>query len=287
MTHQLTEHSVIDQIIETLAEEGLGCADQALTILLNAAMRLERERHLGAKNYERTEERRGYANGYKPKTVKSRVGELKLSVPQVRDGSFYPNSLDKGLRSERALKVSLAEMYVQGVSTRKVAQITEQLCGTHVSTAEVSRAAAELDETLSAFRNRPLGNVPFVSLDARYENVRYEGSVRRCAVLIARGVQQDGRRSILGVSVSLSEAEVHWREFLSSLHKRGLHGIRLITSDDHAGLRAAREAVFAGFPWQRCQLSSSAKCARLRHQQSYSERVRLQDTRHIQCARPI
>lgn len=161
--------------------------------------------------------------------------------------------MEKGVRSERALKLAVAEMYVQGVSTRKVTQVMQQLCGLEVSSTQVSRAAQLLDEELSAWRQRPLGEMPYLALDARYEKVRHGGSVISCAVLIAVGITPHGRRTLLGVSVSLSEAEVHWREFLASLQDRGLHGVQLIVSDDHAGLKAAREARFAGVPWQRCQ----------------------------------
>jgi transposase-like protein len=144
-------------------------------------------------------------------------------------------------------------MYVQGVSTRKVAEITEELCGLDVSSSQVSRAARLLDEELAAWRERPLEQVPYLILDARYEKVRHGGSVRDCAVLLAVGILPDGKRSVLGVSVSLSEAEVHWREFLTSLCERGLHGVELIVSDDHAGLKQARKACFPGVLWQRCQ----------------------------------
>ncbi len=144
-------------------------------------------------------------------------------------------------------------MYVQGVSTRKVAEITRELCGLDVTSTQVSRATALLDEELHAWRNRPLGRTPYVILDARYEKVRHGGSVRDCAVLLAIGVLPDGKRTVLGVSVSLSEAEVHWRQFLSSLIERGLHGVELIVSDAHEGLGAARKACFNGVAWQRCQ----------------------------------
>jgi transposase-like protein len=144
-------------------------------------------------------------------------------------------------------------MYVQGVSTRKVTAIVEQLCGFSVSSAVVSRAATLLDETLESWRNRALGEFPYVFLDARYEKVRQDGQIRDAAILLAVGVGLDGKRQILGVSVSLSEHEVHWRNFLQSLVGRGLNSVQLITSDDHAGLKAARIAVFGGVPWQRCQ----------------------------------
>jgi transposase-like protein len=144
-------------------------------------------------------------------------------------------------------------MYVQGVSTRKVAAITEELCGFEISSTQVSRLAKELDETLKAWRDRPLGSFPYVYLDALYEKVRKNGIVTGSAVLIAVGIAENGMREVLGVSVELSEAEVHWRQFLKQLHERGLHGIKLITSDNHTGLKAARQAVFPAVPWQRCQ----------------------------------
>ena len=144
-------------------------------------------------------------------------------------------------------------MYVQGVSTRKVAAITEQLCGTEISSAQVSRAAAALDAELKTWRDRPLGEMPYLILDARYEKVRHGGSVISCAVLVAIGIDAQGHRAILGTSVSLSEAEPHWRDFLAGLQARGLHGVRLVASDAHAGLKEALKARFSGVPWQRCQ----------------------------------
>jgi putative transposase len=181
------------------------------------------------------------------------MGALTVAVPQVREGGFYPHSLEKGVRSERALKLALAEMYVQGVSTRKVAAITEQMCGFDVSSTQVSRAAAELDTIFADWRTRPLGEYRYIYLDARYEKVRQDGQVRDAAVLIASGVDAAGKRAVLGVSVALSEQEVHWRAFLQSLLDRGLRGVQLIVSDAHGGLKAARLAVFGGVPWQRCQ----------------------------------
>lgn len=242
-----------NEYLEQLTEQGLEGLPDLIRVMVNEAMRIERENYLGAKPYERTAERQGHANGYKPKTVKTRVGEVTFEVPQVREGGFYPNSLEKGIRSERALLLTLAEMYVQGVSTRKVAAITERLCGTQISASQVSRAAQLLDEELETWRTRPLGEVLYLYLDARYEKVRQAGSVRDAAILMASGVKRDGKRSILGVSVSLSEAETHWRAFLEGLVKRGLSGVQLIISDDHAGMESARKAVFTGIPWQRCQ----------------------------------
>lgn len=239
--------------MQLLAEHGFDGLAEAVVILMNEAMKLERREALGAAPYERSEDRRGHANGYKPKTVNSRLGKLDLRVPQTRGVEFYPSALERGERSEKALKLALAEMYVQGVSTRKVAAITQQLCGFEVSSSQVSRAAELLDEELEKWRTRPLSRVPCLILDARYEKIRHGGSVIDCAVLVAVGVALEGKRSVLGVSVSLSEAEVHWRDFLASLQERGLHGVELIVSDDHAGLKAARTARFAGVARQRCQ----------------------------------
>jgi transposase-like protein len=221
-------------------------------------MKLERAQFLGAGPFERSDDRIGHANGFKPRRLQTRVGTLDLAIPQVRgleDGTpgFYPQSLERGVRSERALKLALAEMYVQGVSTRKVLAITEKLCGFEVSSTQVSRAMQALDAELQSWRDRPIGEIPYLILDARYEKVRQAGAVIDCAVLIAIGVTPQGKRTILGVSVSLSEAEVHWRQFLASLRQRGLHGVRLVISDDHAGLKAARQAELTGVPWQRCQ----------------------------------
>lgn len=250
---QQVENRTIGEAVELLKENGFEGLAEAVTVLLNSAMASERSEYLRAAPYERSVERVGYANGFKDKTVKSRLGALSLKVPQARDGGFYPQSLEKGLRSERALLLSIAEMYVQGVSTRRVKKIVEELCGMEVSSTQVSRAAAELDEHLEAWRTRPLGRYRYVVLDARYEKVRQGGQVLDAAVLIANGVDAEGHRDVLGCSVSLSEAEVHWRTFLSGLKDRGLHGIELVVSDAHEGLAAARKAVFASVPWQRCQ----------------------------------
>lgn len=241
------------EITDLLIEQGFDYLPELIRILVNVAMQAERQKHLGVDPYERSPERQGYANGFKPKTLKTRLGEITFDVPQVRDSSFYPGALEKGLRSERALTLALAEMYVQGVSTRRVKSIVEQLCGTSISSSQVSRAAAQLDETLEAWRARPLEMIRYLYLDARYEKVRMDGQIRDAAILIASGVAPDGKRQILGVSISLGEQEVHWRTFLQNLVKRGLRGVQLIISDAHIGLKNARQAVFGGIPWQRCQ----------------------------------
>jgi transposase-like protein len=236
-----------------LIEHGFEGMAQAMQTLLNEAMKIERGQVLGAQPYQRTSRRRGWANGFKPKTVNTRVGALELAVPQTRGIDFYPSSLERGTRSERSLKVAVAEMYLQGVSTRKVTAIMQELCGQEVTSMQVSRAVATLDDELVKWRGRPLGEILYLLLDARYEKVRMGGAVVSCSLLIAVGIGPDGHRTILGVSVSLSEAEVHWREFLADLQARGLHGVQLVCSDDHAGLRAAIQARFSGVKWQRCQ----------------------------------
>ena len=260
------DYAVPEEIMDQICEQGLDALPELIRIVLNAAMYIERQKHIGAGPYERTPERRGHANGFKPKTVATRMGKVTMAIPQVRDCDFHPSSLEKGIRSERALKLALAEMYVQGVSTRKVAAITEQMCGFAVSSSQVSKATAELDEQLQAWRERPLGCMKYLYLDARYEKVRQDGQVRNSAVLLAVGVNEDGNREVLGVSVSLGEHEVHWRNFLQSLVSRGLSGIELITSDDHLGLKSARQAVFGGVSWQRCQ------CHLQRNAQAYVPR---------------
>lgn len=261
MTYQ-TDSTLSELFLEQLCGQGLDALPELFRVILNSAMQIERQRFLGAAPHERTDQRIGYANGYKDKTLDLRVGRTTVQVPQTRDSSFYPQSLEKGTRSERALKVALAEMYVQGVSTRKVAAITEQLCGFTVTSSQVSRAAQELDGLLEAWRERSLGEMPYLYLDARYEKVRQNGVIQRAAVLIAIGVGLDGKRAVLGVSVALSEHEVHWRTFLKSLVARGLCGVRLIVSDAHEGIRAATRAVFGGVPWQRCQFHLQQNAAK-------------------------
>lgn len=248
MTHR-NDYTFTDE----LAGKGLEAVPELLRVLINNAMQAERSRYLQAEEYERTEERIGHANGYKPKTVHTRVGDITFAVPQVREGGFYPSALEKGMRSERALMCALAEMYIQGVSTRKVKAITEELCGVEISAEQVSRATAQLDGVLQEWRDRPLGEITYLFVDAVYEKVREASQVRDAAVLVASGITPEGERQVLGVSASLSEHEAHWKAFLKSLKERGMHGVKLVISDDHEGLGAARRAVLGSVPWQRCQ----------------------------------
>jgi transposase-like protein len=211
--------------------------------------------HLGATRYERTEDRTGYRNGYKPRTLTTRVGRIELRVPQDRDGSFSPALFARYQRSEQAFVLSLLEMYVQGVSTRKVAAITEALCGTSFSKSQVSTLTSRLDAELQAWRERPVpAAYPYLTVDARYEHVRIDGRVVSQGVLIVSGVRDDGHREILAVEVADTESEATYQDCFRGLKQRGLQGVLLVTSDDHPGLRAAIARHFQGASWQRCQV---------------------------------
>jgi len=251
--HDTLTQDSINILIEYGLAEGL---PRIAEMLLNAAMIIERSAHLGAGPFERSDERTGYANGLKDRTFHSSLGALNLRVPQTRacEEPYKPSMLESGSRVDRALKAAVAEMYLQGVSTRRVTKVMEQLCGLEVSSTQVSRLTAELDETFTQWRERPLPEIAHLIVDATYIKVRIDGSVRDCAVLTAIGVRrEDGKRMILGVSADLSEAEPHWRSFLVSLKERGIGIPDSLTSDAHEGLRAALKAVFNASPWQRCQ----------------------------------
>jgi transposase-like protein len=185
MTHK-NDSTALTEAMEQVIEHGMDGLSDAMTILLNEAMKIERSRALQASPWERTEQRLGYANGYKDKVLDTRLGKLQLSIPQVRgDVSFYPSALERGLRSERALLLAMAEMYVKGVSTRKVQDVLQKLCGLEITATQVSRACEKLDQEIEQWRNRPLGCIPFLQLDATYEKVRCDGTVVSSAVLIA------------------------------------------------------------------------------------------------------
>jgi transposase-like protein len=257
MTRHHNHDSLTEDSINLLIEHGLAEGlPRIAELLLNAAMIIERSVHIGAKPFERSEERTGYANGMKERTFHSSVGALSLRVPQTRgcEEPYKPSMLESGSRVDRALKTAIAEMYLQGVSTRRVTKVMEQLCGLEVSSTQVSRLTADLDHTFKKWRGRPLPEIAHLIVDATYIKVRVDGSVRDCAVLTAIGVRrEDGKRMILGVSAKLSEAEPHWRDFLVSLKERGIGIPDSLTSDAHEGLRAALKAVFNASPWQRCQ----------------------------------
>jgi putative transposase len=243
-------------LMEHLIEHGAESMGTVFAQVFDLAMQIERERFLGAQLYERNPDRQGYANGYKPKRIDTPAGTVTVNVPKTAGHDaepFYPQSLERGRRSVRAVMLAVAEMYIKGVSTREAEAVMREFGIESLSSSQVSRAAKLLDDELAAWRTRPLGETNYLILDARYEKMRHGGVVRDAAVLSAIGIGPDERRRILGVSIALSEAEVHWRAFLESLQRRGMCGVEYVVCDDHTGLRVARKAVLGGAKWQRCQ----------------------------------
>ena len=224
--------------------------------VVQAALETEIENYLRAKKYERSRERKGRRNGYKSRQLKTRVGVLELQVPQVREGRFQTKLFGRYQRQEAALMTTIAEMYYQGVSTRRVAAIMEQLGGFEVSSTTVSRVAQELDEQLEQIRSRRLDEKPFpyLMIDARYEKVRVDSHVVSQAVLVTAGINGEGVREILDWRVANSESEATWDDVFQNLKARGLYGVEMIVSDAHGGIRAAIERRFQGVTWQRCQV---------------------------------
>jgi putative transposase len=238
----LDDPSFLKEIVERVLQE-----------LLEAEM----TEHIGAAPYERTTERKGHRNGHKPRTLRTRVGTLNLLVPQDREGTFSTGLFSRYQRNEKALVLALMEMYVEGISTRKVKDVTEKLCGTSFSKSLVSSLAARLDSELEAWRSRPLEAevYPYLFVDARYEKVRVGHRIVSQGVLIASSVRApDGFREILGVEVADTESEATYQDLFRSLKERGLSGVELVVSDDHEGLKAAVFRHFQGASWQRCQV---------------------------------
>jgi transposase-like protein len=225
--------------------------------VLQEWLEAEMTEHVGAAPYERTTERKGHRNGHKPRTLRTRVGTLNLLVPQDREGTFSTGLFSRYQRNEKALVLALMEMYVEGISTRKVKDVTEKLCGTSFSKSLVSSLAGRLDSELRAWRGRPLEaeSYPYLFVDARYEKVRVDHRIVSQGVLIASAVRApDGLREILGVEVADTESEATYQEMFRSLKERGLKGVELVVSDDHEGLKAAVFRHFQGASWQRCQV---------------------------------
>jgi len=224
-----------------------------LQSVLQEILEAEMTEALGASKSERTADRVGHRSGYYDRKLITRVGVLELRVPQDRAGHFSTELFGRYQRSEKALVSALAEMYVQGVSTRKVKAITEELCGHSFSASTISEAAAKMDETLKAFFGRRLEEpYPYLIVDARYERVREGGAIVSQAVFVAIGVDWEGRRQVLGVEMANRESRSSWREFMAGLRERGLHGVEYVVSDDHAGLKAAIREVLPEAAWQRC-----------------------------------
>lgn len=238
---------------------------EIVRIALQRFLETEMTEHVGAVPHERTDARRGQRNGYKPRTLRTRVGALNLLVPQDREGTFSTQLFARYQRNEKALVLALMEMYVEGVSTRKVKDITEELCGTSFSKSLVSRLAGELDAELGRWRSRPLGEkaYPYLFVDARYEKARVDHRIVSEGVLIVYGVNEEGYREILGVEVADTESEATYHQLFRSLKGRGLRGVQLVTSDDHPGLEAAVARHFQGTSWQRCQFHYSKNLLKL------------------------
>jgi putative transposase len=227
--------------------------------VLQELLEAEMTEHIGAAPYERTERRTGQRNGYKPRTLRTRVGTLNLLVPQDREGTFSTRLFSRYQRNEKALVLALMEMYVEGVSTRKVKDITEELCGTSFSKSLVSSLAGQLDAELDGWRKRPLESKahPYLFVDARYEKVRIDGRVVSQGVLIVSAVREDGMREIIALEVADTESEATYHELFRSLKRRGLSGVELVVSDEHEGLKAAVCRHFQGAAHQRCQVHYS------------------------------
>jgi transposase-like protein len=232
---------VFKQMVETMAQHVLEAQISA---------------HLGAEPYERSTERTGQRNGYKSRTLKTRVGELELAVPQVREGGFRPTLFERYQRTEKALLMAMQEMFVKGVSTRAVNDVMEAMGGFEVSPGLVSRAAAEIDDQVRRWRERSLEahEYPYLIVDARYEKVRRGGRIESVAVLVVTGVDEEGRRDVLGYWLGDSESESTWGEAFADLKARGLRGVEVVVSDAHLGIRKALAKHFQGACWQRCRV---------------------------------
>ena len=236
-------------------EDGDDFLREGLRTFLHELIEAEVTAVIGAERHERTEERTTQRNGYRSRPFDTRLGTIEVAIPKLRSGSYFPSWLEPRRRSEQALVAVVAEAYVQGVSTRKVEALVQQLGITGLSKSEVSRMAQSLDEQGRIFRERRLDAAyPYLWLDARYEHVREAGRVQSMAVIIAYGVRSDGVREVLGVEVGLSEDVALWRTFLQGLVGRGLSGVRLVISDAHPGLKHAVREVFIGASWQRCRV---------------------------------
>jgi putative transposase len=255
-----TDHRRVDtQIAQDVLLDDPGFLKEIVERVVQELLEAEMTEHIGAAPYERTDKRTGHRNGYKPRTLRTRVGTLNLLVPQDREGNFSTRLFFRYQRNEKALVLALMEMYVEGVSTRKVKEVTEELCGISFSKSLVSQLAGRLDAELEAWRDRRLeaDAYPYVFVDARYEKVRVDGRVVNQGVLIVSAVRSDGFREIIGLEVADTESEATYQELFRSLKSRGLSGVQLVVSDDHEGLKAAIARHFQGATHQRCQVHFS------------------------------
>lgn len=251
MTVKQVKTGAID--VQALLESEDDYLRAMVSAIVEATLEAEMTLALGAEKGERSSARLGYRSGYYTRSLVTRVGSLELRVPQDRDGRFSTRLFERYQRSEKALVAALAEMYVQGVSTRKVKAITEELCGHAFSASAISEINKKLDGELAAFAGRRLEEAyPYLIVDARYEKVREAGVITSQAVLIAIGVDLEGRRNVLGVELANRESGSSWKAFLASLKSRGLEGVEFVVSDNHEGLKRAIREVLPEAAWQRC-----------------------------------
>ena len=255
MAHLKKEDTGILGILQASSGNGDDLLKALLKHTIQQVLEEELTVFLKAEPYTRTEERRGYRNGYKPRTLKTRVGRLELMVPKGREGRFQTELFEKYQRNEKALVLAIVEMYVQGVSTRKVKKITEELCGLEISKSQVSTLAKGLDKEVQKWRMRPLTKrYPYLVVDARGERIRRDGAIIPQSTLIVVGIDNEGYREVLGVWCADSESEASWSTVFRELKERGLHGVSYVVSDDHTGLTKAIAHQFQGAIWQRCQV---------------------------------
>ena len=254
MAHR--NRKVHEEMVQQILLDDPAFLKEIVERVLQGLLEAEMTEHIGAAPFERTENRKGQRNGYKPRTLRTRVGTLNLAVPQDREGAFSTRLFARYQRNEKALCLALMQMYVEGLSTRKVKEVTEELCGTSFSKSLVSQLASSLDSELEAWRNRRLEAeaYPYLYVDARYEKVRVDGRVVNQGVLLVSAVRDDGMREILEVEVADTESEATYHELFRSLKRRGLSGVELVVSDDHEGLKSALARHFQGASWQRCQV---------------------------------
>lgn len=252
--YQITlESEILQQLF--LGDSKESGVNKLLESVLNQVLKAQVTEQISAEHYQRTEDRKAYRNGSYPHQLTTRVGTITLHVPRLRDGKFSTDMFSRYQRSEQAFVLAMLEMVINGVSTRKVSLITEELCGVEFSKSTVSELCKRLDPIVNAWNSRPLGDsiFPFVLVDALYLKVREDGRVRSRGVMIAAGINESGHREILGLMLGDTESEDSWTEFFLSLKNRGLRGMELLVSDDHSGLVKAVKRHFQGITWQRCQ----------------------------------
>ncbi|MFC1551328.1 IS256 family transposase [Candidatus Latescibacterota bacterium] len=255
MTHLKKKDTGILGILQASSGNGDDPIKALLRHTIQELLEEELTAFLNAEPYTRTAERRGYRNGYKPRMLNTRVGRLHLMVPKDREGRFQTELFEKYQRNEKALVLAIIEMYVQGVSTRKVKKITEELCGLEISKSQVSELSKGIDKEVQQWRMRPLTKrYPYLVVDARYERIRRDGSIIPQGVLIVVGIDAEGYREVLGVWCADSESESSWSAVFRELKERGLDGVSYVVSDDHTGLTKAIAREFQGTIWQRCQV---------------------------------